>query len=45
MGYFERVKEIHQLQWELFIDYWYIHIGIILVGLGIVLVWILRKKT
>lgn len=43
MGYFERVKEIYQLQWELLIDYWYIHIGIILMGLGIVLAWILKK--
>jgi hypothetical protein len=45
MSYFERVKEIQQLQWELFIDYWYVHIGIILLGLGIVLVWIFKKKT
>ncbi|WP_269719471.1 hypothetical protein [Bacillus timonensis] len=43
MDYFDRLKEIHHLQWELLIDYWYVHIGMILVGLGIVLVWILRK--
>jgi hypothetical protein len=43
MDYFERVKEIQQLQWELFIDYWYLYIGLILVGLGAVVFWILKK--
>jgi hypothetical protein len=43
MDYFERVKEIQQLQWELFIDYWYVHIVGILVGLGIVVLWVLKK--
>lgn len=45
MGYFDRLTEIYRLQWEFFIDYWYIHIGIILMGLGITLAWILKKKT
>ena len=43
MGYFERVKEIQQLQWELFIDYWYIHIAVILLGLVAVGFWVLKK--
>lgn len=43
MGYFERVKEIQQLQWELFIDYWYIHIALILVSLGLAVFWIIKK--
>lgn len=43
MGYFERVKEIQQLQLELFIDYWYLHIGIVLVGLGAVAFWVIKK--
>ncbi|WP_316572722.1 hypothetical protein [Neobacillus sp. YIM B06451] len=43
MSYFERVKEIQELQWELFIDYWYLHIGFILVGLGIVVFWVIKK--
>jgi hypothetical protein len=43
MDYFDRVKEIQQLQLELFIDYWYLYIGLILVGLGAVVFWILKK--
>ncbi|GGA80547.1 hypothetical protein [Ornithinibacillus halotolerans] len=43
MTYFDRLKEIQKLQWELFIDYWYVHIGLIIVGLVIVIWWVLRK--
>jgi hypothetical protein len=43
MGYFERVKEIQQLQWDLFIDYWYLHIALILVGLGLAVFWVIKK--
>lgn len=43
MGYFERVKEIQQLQWELFIDYWYLHIAVILLCLAAVGFWVLKK--
>ncbi|WP_268874251.1 hypothetical protein [Sutcliffiella cohnii] len=43
MGYFDRVKEIQRLQWELFIDYWYLYIGVGLLGLCLLIVWILKK--
>jgi hypothetical protein len=43
MGYFERVKEIQQLQWQLFMDYWYLHIAVILLGLAAVAFWVLKK--
>ncbi len=43
MGYFERLKEIQKLQWEFFIDYWFIHLGIILLGLGFVIFWVVKK--
>ncbi|WP_264163959.1 MULTISPECIES: hypothetical protein [Mesobacillus] len=43
MGYFERVKKIQQLQWELFIDYWYLHIAVILLGLAAVAFWVIKK--
>ena len=43
MGYFERVKEIQQLQWELLIDYWYLYIGLVLLGLVLFLLWIMKK--
>ncbi|MEH7379134.1 hypothetical protein V7138_01430 [Bacillus sp. JJ1533] len=45
MGYFERLKEIYQLQWGFLVDYWYVHIGMMLVGLGFVFVWVWRKKS
>ncbi len=41
--YFKRVKEIQQLQWELFIDYWYLHIAVVLLGIVIVVVWVIKK--
>lgn len=44
MGYFERVKEIQQLQWELLIDYWYLYIGLVLLGLVLFLLWIMKKQ-
>ncbi|ESU33356.1 hypothetical protein G3A_06655 [Bacillus sp. 17376] len=44
MGYFERVKEIQQLQCELFIDYWYSYIGLILLGIVLFLLWIIKKQ-
>jgi hypothetical protein len=44
MRYFERVKEIQLLQWELFMDYWFLHLGIVLVGLAIVIYWLLRNN-
>jgi hypothetical protein len=43
MDYFNRLKEIQQLQWELFIDYWYLHIAVVLFGIGIVVVWVIKK--
>jgi hypothetical protein len=43
MDYFQRVKEIQLLQWELFIDYWFLHIGMMLVGLGTIIFWIMKK--
>ncbi len=43
MGYFERVKEIQQLQWELFIDYWYLYMGLVLLGIVLFLLWIIKK--
>ncbi|MFC7786440.1 MULTISPECIES: hypothetical protein [unclassified Rossellomorea] len=43
MDYFQRLKEIQLLQWELFIDYWFLHIGVLIVGVGLLLFWILKK--
>ncbi|MGM0751843.1 MAG: hypothetical protein ACQET6_07895 [Bacillota bacterium] len=43
MDYFQRVKEIQLLQWNLLIDYWYLHIGMMIVGLGIILFWVLKN--
>lgn len=43
MNYFERLKEIHQLQWDFLIDYWYVNIVTILLGILIVIIWILKK--
>lgn len=43
MGYFDRVKEIQQLQWELLIDYWYLYIGLVLLGIVLFLLWIMKK--
>lgn len=40
---FNRLKEIHRLQWELFIDYWYLHIALLVVGLLLVVWWILKR--
>lgn len=43
MEYFNRLKEIQQLQWELFIDYWYLYIALMAVGLILVVWWILKR--
>ncbi|WP_268874498.1 hypothetical protein [Rossellomorea aquimaris] len=43
MSYFERVKEIQQLQWELFIDYWYVQMGLLLLGIALLVVWVIKK--
>lgn len=43
IDFFERFKEIQKLQWELFIDYWYVYIVAILLGLGIVIFWVIKK--
>ena len=43
MGYFERLKEIQQLQWQFFIDYLFIHLSIILLGLVIIIFSVLKK--
>ncbi|WP_301280423.1 hypothetical protein [Rossellomorea aquimaris] len=43
MDYFQRVKEIQLLQWDLLIDYWYLHIGMMIVGLGIILFWVMKN--
>jgi hypothetical protein len=43
MDYFQRVKEIQLLQWELFIDYWFLHVGMMVVGLGMIIFWIMKK--
>ncbi|WP_170169039.1 hypothetical protein [Mesobacillus subterraneus] len=43
MEYFERVKEIQQLQWQLLMDYWYLHTGLLFAGLVFVVFWVLRR--
>ncbi len=43
MAYFKTLKEIQQLQWELFIDYLFIHLVIIVLGLGIVIFVVFKK--
>ncbi|WJV29981.1 hypothetical protein QTG56_02130 [Rossellomorea sp. AcN35-11] len=43
MNYVQRVKEIQRLQWELMVDYWFLHLGMVIVGVGIMIVWILKK--
>lgn len=43
MNYVQRVKEIQRLQWELMVDYWFLHFGMVIVGVGIMIVWILKK--
>lgn len=41
--FFERFKEIQKLKWEFLIDYWYVYTFAILFGLGIIILWVLKK--
>lgn len=41
--FYERFKEIQKLQYELFIDFWYVYIVVVLLALGIVILWVVKK--